>query len=496
MEILKKLKYMVSCMLLYGINLVFAQNISSASAIIFPKTAGDTHIVPAGGRTIVMSAESIRLLPGTEFKKGSTALLRINGVPQGERLPLVFADPGVDKRDYSPLLNDDFDDLVEMPADRLSDPYRDVTLYFEKPSVIKKVSVFDEIGSLTYPAYIYAINGTEKTLIGIFKGDSDFSFIDFNISPAITATALVIHKYGNDIPVKIQAFGSPIPDGVNSSPLSVNLVIKRDLVCESRQDGIVKVIAEGGIGVYKPIFGGENATRGDKTYQYSIDGINFQNSGEFNNLTAASHTIYVKDAFSFKTQMVVQLADPPPFKAEFLASSVVNAGDTVIMVDITKASHTVENWTLPDNATNVLNNDGNTIKQVVFNTPGTYNVRMLVRHGDACMTPVSKPITVLAKEAKKEVNTALGYKPELISSIKLYPNPSGGEFTVAIELSQNENVRVRLHGFSDNRLIEMREDSGKSSYEIAFNRSDINPGIYFVTIEIGSIIKTLKLIKI
>ncbi|MBC8054612.1 MAG: T9SS type A sorting domain-containing protein [Sphingobacteriaceae bacterium] len=473
-----------------------AQNISSASAISLPKVAGTTYTVETASKAVIMSGQSITLLPGSVLQSGSDALLRINADGQGPRLPFVFAQPSAKVNiDYSPWINDDFNDKVIIPDANVLDAYSDVVLHFQGKALVTKLSLFDDLGSMANPAQIYAINGTERTLLGTFNGSGNFVFTDYKFSPGIVADAIVIHKYGDNIPTKVQAYGQLI-NAEASSSLVLNLLSKKDLPCLSIPNGSVEVAASGGYSPYKPLFEGESSTRGNKVYQYSIDGVNYQKTGLFNSLSAGNHTIYVKDAFSFESQLAVNLTQPAPFLAEYLVSTVVNVGDTVHLIDITKAAHTVENWALPLNTREIATNTNKTITQVVFDAAGTHTVNMIVGHGEGCQTVVSKSITVFPKTAKQEANNALGYKEELLKSIKIFPNPTTGQFTVAIDLSETQNVKLRLHGFYYNELIDIKEETGKSYYEVPFNQPGINPGIYFLTVETGTIVKTLKLIKI
>lgn len=68
-------------------------------------------------------------------------------------------------------------------------------------------------------------------------------------------------------------------------------LFKKTYVCADCSDG--KIVAAG-IGGVKP-------------YQYSIDGVNFQNSGVFNNLTPGVYTVYIRDANGCMIKRVVKM---------------------------------------------------------------------------------------------------------------------------------------------------------------------------------------------
>lgn len=77
--------------------------------------------------------------------------------------------------------------------------------------------------------------------------------------------------------------------------LLANMVSKKDISCSGLTDGEVEV--EGIAGV--------------PPYQYSIDGIAFQNSPLFTGLDAQAHTVYVRDANNCLASVQVNIIQPP-----------------------------------------------------------------------------------------------------------------------------------------------------------------------------------------
>ncbi len=126
-----------------------------------------------------------------------------------ERIAITSATPSVDTgQDYSPWLDDDMDNLVKANWLPSNFQYIDVTLKLAKTTVLSRLSLFDYQGVfLLQPATIYAQNGTTRTLIGTFDGSNYNVYVDLKVAGAVTADAIVIHKYCNNIPVKIKVFG-------------------------------------------------------------------------------------------------------------------------------------------------------------------------------------------------------------------------------------------------------------------------------------------------
>jgi endoglucanase len=136
-----------------------------------------------------------------------------------ERLRFVSITPSEDTgQDYTPWLSDDLDSLVES-AWQGNFKYVDITLLLEKKSQVKRLSFYDHEGVFTdNPALIYALNGTEKVYLGKFEGLSYKTMVDLILPEAVTADAILIHKYCNNIPQKIFAYGTPLADPVEPEP--------------------------------------------------------------------------------------------------------------------------------------------------------------------------------------------------------------------------------------------------------------------------------------
>jgi hypothetical protein len=80
-------------------------------------------------------------------------------------------------------------------------------------------------------------------------------------------------------------------------PPNVEITIsKSDIVCFGDTTGQIYAIASGG----------------NPPYSYSIDGFNYYNSGEFNNLSAGSYTVYVRDSVGVIRTRIVEILQNDP----------------------------------------------------------------------------------------------------------------------------------------------------------------------------------------
>ncbi|MEI7581508.1 hypothetical protein [Runella sp.] len=128
-----------------------------------------------------------------------------------ERITIVSAIPSENTgQDYSSWLNDDLNNLVPS-AWTGNSKWVDVTLKLEKKALISRLSFYDFEGVFTdKPAYIYVLNGTQKIFLGLFEGLTYKTFVDLKLTQPLVGDAIVVHKFGNNIPQKIKVFGQSI----------------------------------------------------------------------------------------------------------------------------------------------------------------------------------------------------------------------------------------------------------------------------------------------
>ena len=113
---------------------------------------------------------------------------------------------------YQPWLNDSLNSLIESVWGTVNNQYVDVELKLAGRAMVSKISLYDNTGVFTTnPAYIYLKKDTSLKLLGLFEGLSYQEFIHYPIPEGQQADAVVIRKYGNNIPQKVQVFGHVLP---------------------------------------------------------------------------------------------------------------------------------------------------------------------------------------------------------------------------------------------------------------------------------------------
>lgn len=143
--------------------------------------------------------------------------------PGEERVTIAAVSPALDTgQDYSAWLNDDPASLVPNSWLPANFQYVDVTLKLAKPTAITRLSLFDYQGIfILQPALIYAQSGGKRTLIGTFTGLQYNVWVDMKPGRPLTADAIVIRKFCNNIPVKIKVFGQADASTTPTAPAPV-----------------------------------------------------------------------------------------------------------------------------------------------------------------------------------------------------------------------------------------------------------------------------------
>ena len=129
-------------------------------------------------------------------------------------------------QNYSPWLDDNLKNLVQSNWSGPNMQYIDVTLRLQKAVVLSRISFYDHVGVFVdRPASIYAQNGTVRTLLGLFTGQQFNQYVSLAVPGSVKADAIVIRKYGNNIPVKVKVFEQtstapvPVPAVLTFAPL-------------------------------------------------------------------------------------------------------------------------------------------------------------------------------------------------------------------------------------------------------------------------------------
>ena len=224
-------------------------------------------------------------------------------------------------------------------------------------------------------------------------------------------------------------------------PLVLTLLSQTDPLCAGEATGAIEVSATGGSG----------------NYEYSTDGATWVISPLFENLTAGSYNIEVREAGNTSCTSAlspaVDLVSPAPVTVSTkntVDASSETASDGAVNIEATGGTGTL---------TYAL--DGNQQDNGAFSglTPGNYTMDITDENGCA----ITEDFTI--SFASSVISYLKG------NEVKVFPNPSKGTFSLTIENPETRNYE-----------IEILDISGKLVYQKSFN---IDFGKEEVTLEIS-----------
>lgn len=114
--------------------------------------------------------------------------------------------------DFSPWLSDRTDSLVRSVHTPANLQYADVEIKLPAPALVQRLQLFDWTGVFTdRPATLLARWGDSLTPIGTFDGRLYNAWVTLAAPAPLLASSIVVRKYGNNIPQKVQVFGNTLP---------------------------------------------------------------------------------------------------------------------------------------------------------------------------------------------------------------------------------------------------------------------------------------------
>ena len=291
------------------------------------------------------------------------------------------------------------------------------------------------------PGYQYSINGITFTNQTLFN-------------TLTTGTYTVTIQDANLCDTSLQVvIGEP-------APISATVVAQTNIDCNGASTGSFTVAGSGGNG----------------TYTYSIDGINFQNSGAFANLPAGLYTVTVMDIGNCTGTFQVTLTQPAP-----LTGVIVNQTNTSCAGDTDGSVELGGNGGTPGYT---FSQDG-----VIYSTntiisglaPGPYT--LFIQDANGCESPISVTITspppiTLAVAATSNISCN-GLTDGTVTF-----TPGGG--TPAYQYSLNNGITFQpgpqLTGLSAGAYTAIVEDVNGCQTTATFTLTEPTPVIVNVTV--------------
>lgn len=180
-------------------------------------------------------------------------------------------------------------------------------------------------------------------------------------------------------------------------------------------------------------------------------------------------------------------------QADFLMTTESFVGDTVVVIDISWPIPENVKWNFGEKAT--ILTSSNDFAEVIFTEEGVYDIELDATLAE-CADYKSQQITILGADEKggDTGGRVDGDQEPLITSMRVYPNPSDGRFSVSVELSRSTAINVKLIDATGNRQIFNEDQTGSDSYTLEYSLFDrLQPGLYFVSLTVENQSKVVRM---
>lgn len=258
-----------------------------------------------------------------------------------------------------------------------------------------------------------------------------------------------------------------------------------------------KTAADGRIEVF--------VTGGSSPYEY-IWSTGAQAPPPLVGLSAGTYTLEVLDAQQCALRDTFELDSlPSPLLPRFLAPSPVFALDSVRLIDVSYPKPQSWKWDFDLLKLNPVPNPATSLEPnpiVLFPedpSPGSpdffeYQVQLWVET-EHCVDSVVKTIRV-KNEAQKKADEYLTHSLTVnelqFQRLVAYPNPTSGELTVEIELTEIADVELLLLDLSG-RQVDFLSLQGSSVYAPRLHLSALAEGMYMIRATVGEQVRVLKI---
>ncbi|MDR1527833.1 MAG: T9SS type A sorting domain-containing protein [Dysgonamonadaceae bacterium] len=182
--------------------------------------------------------------------------------------------------------------------------------------------------------------------------------------------------------------------------------------------------------------------------------------------------------------------------ADMLLVSEAMVGDTLVLFELSNLALDSLQWEYDREAFERITPQNEYaglpyVLQLRCGKTGIYNIG-LCGYSGGCISSVVKQVEVLP-ESDRSPDDWYTILP-MITSLKQYPNPSRGQFTVELELREPAEARFLIFDVASGVCRDQRTESDSDIYRIEYNLQNLDPGVYVLMVTVGNERKQIKLI--
>ena len=244
-----------------------------------------------------------------------------------------------------------------------------------------------------------------------------------------------------------------------------------------------RVICEGGVlTVSSPVAGSSYAWSSPNGFSSGQRQVTLTQAGVYTLRVTNANGCAGEASFSLTTSTGL-------LNADFLMVPRAEVGDTVIVIDISWPVPEGIVWSLPAEATVIERTPD--YATFTFARAGTYEV---VLNASLAQCVDEYRGTVEIRERSPNSGRAKQGRTQLIQRVTAFPVPARDRLSGTIVLSEMAPVSIRLINIEGNKLIRSLYLDDDYEYQYNFNLNDLSGGLYFLVIEVGNEIETVRIL--
>ncbi|MCF6185641.1 MAG: T9SS type A sorting domain-containing protein, partial [Bacteroidales bacterium] len=154
-------------------------------------------------------------------------------------------------------------------------------------------------------------------------------------------------------------------------------------------------------------------------------------------------------------------------------------------------------WPIPDSVNwvfdkpVVLDETGSWYQQFLSEDEGIITVTLRA-WSDGCFSDSSKTITIFNNNDRQEKQ--ISEESPLILGFKVYPNPNNGDFRLAVKLSRQADIELKVFSLVKGSVIHDKIHKGLDKYVIPYNMNNLMKGAYIIILTAEHERQSLKFI--
>ncbi|MHA7059758.1 T9SS type A sorting domain-containing protein [Aquimarina sp. M1] len=170
--------------------------------------------------------------------------------------------------------------------------------------------------------------------------------------------------------------------------------------------------------------------------------------------------------------------------ANFLSSTQVFVSQEFVIVDNSDPFPDSVEWIFPPEA--VVSYSDQNYAEVQFDVPGTFSITQITHKG-LCEESITKIVTVVEKEFDETDDSSSADDIKTFIHYSVFPNPTtDGNFSINIELSEVNDVNLKIFNMTNNLELDSRGSQGSMNYDFTYNMASLPSGLYFLLIEVSN----------